>query len=371
MHKRFVDLCEIPSPTGSERAVAEALSAELRGLGIEVTEDDRAEAARAECGNLIARVAGTGPGWVMFCAHMDTVPHSAPIQVVEEAGVYRSAGETILGADNKAAVAVMMELIAGAAEQPRACGIELVLTVAEEDGLRGAHAFDVSSLHSDVGYVLDHATPIGEYAIAAPTYKKLIADFQGIEAHAGIRPESGRSAIAAAAAAIAGMDLGRIDDETTANIGTVEGGTAANVVAGHCRVEGEARCVDPARAVEIAHQMLDACTLAAGDHGCDVEVEISEMFRGYRLDPKARSLQIAEQALRDHGVEPKPITTGGGSDANAFRAAGFDCLLLANGTTDNHTADESVSLADLDLMLEICASIADTAAGQIEPGAAG
>lgn len=361
MQQLFVDLCEIPSPTGSERAVADRLAAELRGMGLDVTEDDSAEAARAECGNLVARTRGTGPGWVMFCAHMDTVPHSEPIRVVNDDGVFRSAGETILGADNKAAVAVMVELMARAVEDPPEAGIELVLTVAEEDGLRGAHAFDLERLESKMGYVLDHATPIGEFATAAPTYKKLIADFQGVEAHAGIRPEEGQSAISAAASAIATMELGRIDEETTANIGMVEGGTAANVVAGHCRIEGEARCVDPQRAVEISHRMLDACTMAAGDHGCDVEVEISEMFRGYRIDSRSAAMKLAKQALSDCGIDPVPITTGGGSDANAFRAAGFDCLLLANGTTDNHTADESVSVADLELMLEVCSRIVELA----------
>ena len=232
--------------TGTERAVTDAIAAELRDLGIEVSEDDAAGPARAGAGNLIARIppADGGDGddrWVAFFAHVDTVPHSEQIVVVEDEGVFRTAGDTILGADNKAAVTVVMELGARLAAEPGPVGLELVFTVAEEQGLRGADALDVGALRSQLGYVLDHATPIGEVITAAPTYKKVIAEFRGVESHAGIRPEDGRSAIAAATAAVATMDLGRLDAETTANIGVIDGGTAPNVVAGRCRLEGEAR----------------------------------------------------------------------------------------------------------------------------------
>src|SRR5213076_1498923 len=147
---------------------------------------------------------------------------------------FRSRGETILGADNKAAVTVLMELAARRAADPATIGLELVFTVAEEDGLRGAKELDLSSLRAPFGFVLDHATPIGEVIVAAPTYKRLIAEFTGREAHAGINPEDGNSAIAAAARAVSQMKLGRLDEETTANVGMIEGGTASNVIAGHC-----------------------------------------------------------------------------------------------------------------------------------------
>ena len=151
LHERFVRLCEIPSPTGSERAVADAVAAELRSLGVDVIEDEAAGPARAGAGNLIARIPGGGEGWVMFCAHLDTVPHDEPIEVELADGVYRSRGETILGADNKAAVAVLIELAARAARAPPAAvGIELVFTVAEEDGLRGAKALDLGALRAAV-----------------------------------------------------------------------------------------------------------------------------------------------------------------------------------------------------------------------------
>ena len=264
---RFARLCEIPSPTGSERAAADAVAAELRSLGVGVIEDGAAEPARAGAGNLVARIPGTGEGWVMFCAHLDTVPHDEPIEVELADGVFRSRGETILGADDKAAVAVLIELAARAAGAAPAAGIELAFTVAEEDGLRGAKELDLGSLRAPFGYVLDHASPIGELIVGAPTHQRLVAEFEGVEAHAGIRPEDGHSAIEAAAAAIGAMELGRLDNETTANVGVVAGGTATNVVAGRCAIECEARSLDQGRIAEVVAAMLDACTWGASEHG--------------------------------------------------------------------------------------------------------
>jgi tripeptide aminopeptidase len=359
---RFVRLCEIPSPTGDERAVADAVLAELRELGVEVVEDEAAAAARAGAGNLIARIPGSADGWAAFFAHLDTVPHEGPIEVREENGLFTSKGETILGADNKAAVTVLMELAALYASEKPPVGLELVFTVAEEDGLRGARALDVGSLRADAGFVLDHASPIGEVIVAAPTYKRLNATFKGQEAHSGINPEDGASAIAAAASAVASMKLGRLDEETTANIGVIEGGTASNVVAGECRVLGEARSIDGERAAAVVGQMVDASTYAAGEHGCDVDIEVVEMFKGYRMPTDAAPVAAASRALERCGHEVKLTATGGGSDANALRAADYDCVLLANGTEANHTPQESVSAANLNAMLDVCRAIADEAA---------
>jgi tripeptide aminopeptidase len=361
MHNTFVRLCEVPSPTGSEREVADSVAAELRALGLEVEEDDAAGPARAGAGNLLARVPGTGSDSVAFCAHLDTVPHEGRIEVVLDDGVYRSRGETILGADNKAAVAVLLELAGKRTERPGETGLELLFTVAEEDGLRGANAFDPAALQSQRTMVLDHATPIGEVITAAPTYQRLVADFEGAEAHAGIRPEEGHNAVAAAAAAVASMSLGRLDEETTANIGVISGGSASNVVPSHCRIEGEARSVDPGRAAELAGEMASACTWGAGEHGCDVDVRLEELFRGYRTPRDSRALALAEAGLRKAGVEPQRVATGGGSDANALVAIGLDCVLLANGTKANHTPEESVAAGDLDRMLVVCEAILEVA----------
>jgi tripeptide aminopeptidase len=362
MLDRFVTLCEIASPTGQEREVADAALVELRELGVDVMEDGSAEPAEAAAGNLIAHVPGRGEGWLSFFAHLDTVPHDGPIEVAHENGAFRTRGDTILGADNKAAVTVLMELAARHVADPGPLGLELVFTVAEEDGLRGARELDISSLRAPFGFVLDHATPIGEVIVAAPTYKRLIADFTGHEAHAGINPEDGHSAIAAAAAAVAGMKLGRLDEETTANVGLIEGGTASNVVAGHCRILGEARSVDGERAAATIGEMVDACTWAAGEHGCDVDARVIEMFRGYRLDPKSEAVGIASDALRRTGHEPELVVTGGGSDANALVASGYEAVLLANGTEANHTPDERVTEGAIVEMLAVCEAAIEEAA---------
>lgn len=360
--EKFLRLCEIRSPTGEEREVADTILAELRALGLDVSEDDAASPAEAGAGNILARLPGVSDEWVMFCAHIDTVPHAGQIEVVETDGVFRSAGETILGADNKAAVAVFMELVARHADDPPPVGIELLLTVAEEQGLRGAKAFDVSTLRSECGFVLDHASAIGEVIVTSPTQQRVLADFVGVEAHAGIRPEDGNNAIAAAAAAISRMELGRLDAETTANVGVISGGTSGNVVPGHCDIVAEARSLDAARAAEVAGALSDACAWGASEHGCDADVRIEELFRGYKVPTSSRALALAEAGLRRAGFEPERTATGGGSDANALRLDGFDCVLLANGTEANHTPDEAVSSRNLDAMLEVCEGIVAGAA---------
>jgi tripeptide aminopeptidase len=364
LFETFVRLCEIRSPTGEEREIADTVAAELRALGLEVSEDDAAGPAEAGAGNLLARLPGQRDEWVMFCAHLDTVPHKGLVEVVNDEGVFRSRGETILGADNKAAVAVFMELVAHHAEALPPVGIELVLTVAEEQGLRGAKAFDTSILRSRTGFVLDHAGPVGEVIVATPTQQKILADFMGIEAHAGIQPEAGSSAIAAAAAAIGRMELGRLDEQTTANVGLIKGGTSGNVVPGHCWIQAEARSRDAGRAAEVAGQISDACAWGAGEHGCDVDVRLEELFRGYEVPSSSPALGLAEAGLRSAGLESVRAAIGGGSDANAFRLHGFDAVLLANGTDAVHTEDEHVPAVSLEKMLEVCEGIvAAVAAG--------
>ena len=369
LYETFARLCEIRSPTGEEREIADTLAAELRALGLEVSEDDAAEEARAGAGNLLARLPGTSDRCLMFCAHIDTVPHPGQVEVVNDEGVFRSRGETILGADNKAAVAVLMELVARHAQgDPAPVGIELVLTVAEEQGLRGAKAFDTASLRSDCGFVFDHPTPIGEVIVTSPTQQQITADFIGVEAHAGIQPEDGHNAIAAAASAIARMQLGRLDEETTANVGVIHGGTSSNVVPGRCRVVAETRSRDAARAAAAAGELSEACAWGASEHGCDVDVAVEELFRGYEIPRTSRALALGESGLRSAGFEPTRAATGGGSDANALIVKGFDCVMLANGTAENHTPQESVPARNLDAMLAVCEGILQAAAEPEENG---
>jgi tripeptide aminopeptidase len=328
--------------------------AELEQLGLEVAEDGTATETGAGCGNLLTRLPGQdGARTIMLCAHLDTVPLDDKVEVERSDDYFTNRRDAILGADNKAAVAVLLEIARRFAGRQAPVACELLFTTSEEIGLRGARAFDVSRLRSDFGYVFDHATPIGELILAAPTYYRVTADFSGRAAHSGIRPEQGRSAIVAAAKAIEAMQLGRIDAETTANVGRIEGGIATNVVPAHCRIEAEVRSLDDAEATSRGGEMVDALTWAASSTETDVDTRIEEQFRAYRIPQSDPCVVAAAAALRDCGVEPVYTSTGGGSDANAFQAKGFRCLNIANGTEHNHTADERVAVSALELMLDV------------------
>jgi tripeptide aminopeptidase len=354
----FVRLCEIPSPSRLERAMADAVTADLRGLGLEVTEDASGHATGSEAGNLLARLPGPeGSRTVLLCAHLDTVPLADRVEVAREGGVFRNVNEAILGADNKAAVAVLLAVARRLVREGAPLGVELLFTTCEEVGLKGAKEVDRTALRSEFGFVFDHATPIGELIVAAPTYNLLEARFHGAAAHAGIRPEAGRNAIGAAAKALTGMELGRLDESTTANIGVIEGGTAANVVAEHCRVELEARSLDDDRASSVVAAMVDRLAEAATDSECDVETTVEQLFRAYRLSRNAPQVRAAASALEDAGIEPSYVTTGGGSDANALIAAGLPMLNVANGTEGNHQPDESVTVEALETMLKVTLGI--------------
>jgi tripeptide aminopeptidase len=209
--------------------------------------------------------------------------------------------------------------------------------------------------------VFDHASPIGEVVLASPTYYRIVAELHGRAAHAGIRPEVGRSAIAAAARGIATMQVGRLDDETTANVGTITGGTNANVVPEHCRLEAEARSLDAARAEAVATEMIDHLQDAADAGECDLDITLERMFDGYRTRPREPEIELAERALGACGYEPRHIVTGGGSDANALQSAGFPCANLANGTERNHEPGERVSVEALDGMLEVAIALFEEA----------
>jgi tripeptide aminopeptidase len=350
----FVRLCEIESPSGRELAMARAVRTELESIGLEVFEDLSAPETGAECGNLLARLPPADASrTVLLGAHIDTVPLTDRIEVDCTEGAFTNRRDGILGADNKAAVAVLLEIARRYGQGGAPVGCELLFTTSEENGLRGAKAFDVSLLNADFGYVFDHASPIGELILAAPTYYQVVAVFKGVAAHAGIRPEAGRSAVEAAAKAIEEMKLGRIDEETTVNVGRIEGGTAANVVPERCRVEAEVRSLDPAKATRTVGEVIDALTWAASSTETDVDTTVEEQFRAYRIPDSDECVSIAAAALRDCGSEPVYTSTGGGSDANAFEAKGFRCLNVANGTEANHTPDERVTVAALEKMLDV------------------
>ncbi len=363
LNETFAELCRVSSPFGEERAIADDVTARLRAMGLEVDEDDAAGPARAGAGNLLARISGRSERSILRCAHLDTVSQAAPIDPVVVDGGWENANDGILGADNKAAVAVFLEVARRATIEGSPVGIELLFTVAEENGLLGASHFDAGRLRSDFGYVLDHATPIGEVVTASPSYYRVGAEFHGRAAHAGIRPEDGRSAILAAALAIAAMPQGRLDDETTANVGSVSGGAGStNVVAERAQLLAEARSVDPEKVETLVARMIDAISDGAAAAECDVDITSRRLFAGYRQKPSSPAVAAAEGALRACGYEPRRIATGGGSDANALELAGFSCVNLANGTERNHEPTERVSVAALEGMLDVVLALLDEAA---------
>lgn len=367
LNETFAELCRIESPSGRERQCADWVSEQLRALGLHPEEDDAGGAAASDAGNLLAGIAGSGDASILICAHLDTVPLTAPVEPVIVDGGWENRHDGILGADNKAAVAVALELARSlcAAHEPPPVGVELLFTVGEEVALAGAKAFDISRLRSDFGYVFDHASPIGEIVLASPSYHRIVADLHGRAAHAGIRPETGRSAIVAAARAIAAMRLGRLDSETTANVGRISGGTGTNVVPERCRIEAEARSLDDSRVQAVATEMLDHLQDAANACECDLDVTVQPLFKGYRTRARAPEVQLAERALRSCGYEPRHIVTGGGSDANALQAAGLPVLNLANGTERNHEPTERVSVQALEDMLEVALALVESAGDSI------
>jgi tripeptide aminopeptidase len=372
LHDTFAAVCRIESPSGHERGVADWVTSELRGMGLEVLEDDVGPQVGSDSGNLLARIPGSGSDSILLCAHMDTVPLTAPVEPVRVDDGWTNAGEGILGADNKTAVAVIVELarrLVRGSGQPPPVGVEMLFTVCEEISLLGARAFDVGRLDSRFGYVFDHATPIGEIVLAAPTLHRMVGEFRGRAAHAGVRPEDGRSAIAAAARAIAAMQLGRLDPDTTANVVTIEGGTAINVVPERCRVEAEVRSVDQARVEALATEMVDHMQDAADAAECDLDITVERMIQGFRTRAKAIEVTVAEQALRACGYEPSHISTGGASDANAFRAAGFPCLNLADGTEHNHEPTERISVDALEGLFEVAIALVEESGRALAGGA--
>ncbi len=368
LNDTFEALCRIESPSGRELACAQWIGAELGSLGLAV-EEDRGYGG-SDAPNLLARVPGADERAILLCAHMDTVPPLAPIEPVIVDGGWENANEGILGADNKAAVAVLLELarhMLQSREAPQV-GVELLFTVSEEDGLHGAKAFDAGRLRSQLGYVMDHASPIGEIVIASPTHHRIVAHVDGRAAHAGIRPEEGRSAIAAAARAIAAMELGRLDSETTANVGIIRGGTATNVVPERCEIEAEVRSIDEARVERVVTELIDHLQDGADVTECDLDVTVERMFKGYRVKGRSPEIELAERSLRSCGYDPTHIVSGGGSDANALRAAGFPCANLANGTERNHEPGERVSVDALEGMFEVAIALVEEA-GAVPDGA--
>jgi tripeptide aminopeptidase len=362
----FTELAAIPSPSGDERAVADRVIAHLRALGLDADEDDAGARIGSSMGNILARVPPSdrrnGGRPIFLCAHLDTVPPTAKIEPVVDDGLIRNAQPTVLGADNKAAVAVM--LVAAhrlVAERRPHAGVELVFTPKEETGLEGAKELDFEQLRAPIGFVYDHAAPIGDVVLAAPSSTALDAVFTGRAAHAGMHPEEGRSAIYAAARAIADLRLGRIDAETTANVGEIHGGTARNIVPDRCRVTAEARSRSERKLADVVQEMVDSFTFAAALAECEVDVDLEAKYRAYRFRPDDEPVRLAYAALAAAGFEPRAVEAGGGADANVFNDRGRPCVNMANGMARIHSAEEHIAVADLEAMVDVTLELVESA----------
>jgi tripeptide aminopeptidase len=359
----FTELAAVASPPGEEREVADRVIGYLRDCGLRAAEDDAGARIGSTIGNLYASIEPTAEGEPLFlCAHLDTVPPTDEIEPVVEDGIVRNARRTILGSVNKAAVATMLEATRRllAENRPHA-GIELVFTPKEEVGLQGAFAFDHTRLRARVGYVYDQAAPIGDVVLGAPSSQALEITFHGRAAHAGMYPEEGRSAIAAAARAIAEMRLGRVDEESTANVGMINGGTAPNIVPEWCSLVADTRSHDEGKLADLVREMQDAVTFAAGVAECEVETTARKSYRGYRFRRDDLAVRLAADALSRCGVEARYGLSGGAADANVFNERGLQCVNLANGMAEIHTPDEHIAVADLEAMVDVTLALVDAA----------
>jgi len=343
--RELIELVRIDSPAGEEAAIAAELEARLGALGLEVYNDRSGPTT----GSLIARWEPTGPGQpILLTAHMDTVEPGRGIKPRLVDGVVASDGTTILGADCKVGLAAILEGLRALGEAGSAHPlVEVVLTWGEEVGHLGARALDFGRFRARLGFCLDALCPVGTIVNHAPGYDRLRAVFKGRGAHAGAEPELGVSAVAAAAHAIAGMQLGRLDDETTANIGLIRGGTARNAVPSEAVIEGEARSRDPAKLAAQVAQMRERCEAGARRVGAEVEFGVEHEYPAYRIPPDAPVARLALAAARRAGLEPTLAATGGGSDANNFNAVGLPTVVLGLGCTGAHTVREQVAVREL------------------------
>lgn len=350
----YITLANINSPSNREGAVAKQIIAMLQELGAQVTVDNADVRLGGETGNIIARLPGTvdAPA-LLFNAHIDTVEPTEKLRIRYTEDRITSDGETILGADDKAGVAAILEMARAVQETgiPHP-PLELVFTVAEEVGLMGSMVLDYAQITARAGFVADSGGPIGRIVNRAPAQKNLKFTVRGRASHAGIAPEEGVNAITVAAHAIAALRQGRIDAETTANIGIIRGGKATNIVPDTVEVTGEARSRDPRKLEEQAAHMRDTFRQTAERLGATVELEETDVYPAFNLAPDALPVRLASEALR--ALERTPIVepTGGGSDANFFNHHGIETVILSSGMYKPHCHDEYLDVEEFHRLAE-------------------
>lgn len=363
----FLKLCGIYSPSFKEKAIIEHISARLAEWGIASAVDGAGAVIGGETGNLIAKLEGSGEGpavALLFDAHVDTVEPALGVRPVVKGDIVTSAGDTILGADDKAGVAVLMEVARILKRERLNRGaVYFAFTVAEEQGLLGAKHLDVSSLSPDFIFTLDADGPVGSMVMRSPTHERIFAEFFGRSAHAGVEPEKGINAIQAAAKGIARLKLGRIDDETTANVGKIEGGLASNIIPGRAKVVAEARSFDSSKLKAVVSEMKRAFESGAEEIGAEVKMEVSRDYDSYEHGPTEPIVQLAEAAARSLGIEPTYTISGGGSNANVYIAKGTPALNLGLEVGKVHSTDEYASVSSMARLAELVIEIVKASAG--------
>ncbi|KGA95890.1 hypothetical protein AJ85_12050 [Alkalihalobacillus alcalophilus ATCC 27647 = CGMCC 1.3604] len=358
--KQFLELVQIDSETKHEGEIAQYLKKVLTDLGLDVFEDDSAAKTGHGAGNLICTLAATKDGVdpIYFTSHMDTVVPGIGVKPSIDGDYVVTDGTTILGADDKAGLAVMIEAIQVLKEENVEHGtVQFIITAGEESGLVGAKALDKAHLQAKYGFALDSDGPVGDIIVAAPSQAKIKAVVHGKTAHAGVAPEKGISAISVAAKAISAMPLGRIDAETTANIGRFEGGTQTNIVCDHVEILAEARSLINEKLDEQVGKMKAAFEETAEKMGTSATVEVIIMYPGYKRADGDEVVEVAKTAIQTVGREPKLLHSGGGSDANVIAGMGIPTVNLAVGYEEIHTKNERMSITELNKLAELVVTI--------------
>ena len=337
----FLELVAIDSPSGDEDAIAAEIERRLLALGLECSQD--------AAGNVLARREGTGEA-ILLSAHMDTVEPGRDIRPVRDGpDIIRTDGSTILGADNKAGCAVILEVIQSAIEDgARVRPIEVALSRGEEIGLVGAQSMDYSRISAKVAVVIDSGGPPSAIQGQAPYHYTYRIEVHGKAAHAGVEPEKGIPAISIAAEAVLGMPQGRIDFETTGNVGTIRGGLVRNAVPEDCVIEGEMRSMDFEKVETLVSSAKTHLDEVQRRHpGARVDARFHLGYPGYKLEPGDPAADLVFGVLRDLNMEPDPHPVGGGTDGNVFRGHGIASVVIGRGGYNQHTKDEYLVIPEM------------------------
>ncbi|MCA1754301.1 MAG: M20/M25/M40 family metallo-hydrolase [Spirochaeta sp.] len=363
----FVELCRIPSPSGNEQPVAEYIRTRLSAAGVPVSEDEAGGALGGSCGNLHLRLEPTGEAAaepLFLAAHMDTVPPDPDPDPDSETGVVpllldgdrvHTAGRSVLGGDDKLGIAAALELILSISEDGQSLprSLDVVFTVQEERGAKGASYFDASQLRAVQGYVLDGEGPVGSAITKAPTKYRYSIDVRGRRSHAAVDPDAGRNAVAAAGDIAARMPLGRPSQNSTANVGSISGGGPSNIVPDTAQLVGEIRSFDPAEIGCLQDQIQSVAEEVAVAREVSAKVTWEHLYDAYQIAADEACLRLFSEHCRNSGNEPRLMSSLGGGDANAFNNKGLRSIVYGLGMHNIHSRDEYALFSELEAATEL------------------